>query len=109
LIITNFQTAQAGTYQMVAVNSLGAAVAGPASLLLNSTMRLDSLMPNATNHLFQMRLVGVANTNYVIQASTNLTTWITLATNNSPTGLWVFTDAQSTNFLQRFYRAMPNL
>jgi hypothetical protein len=92
---------------MTASNAMATVVTAPASLYLNSPMRMDSAGLNATSHLFQMRLIGVANTNYVVQASTNLTTWAPIATNSSSTGLWVFTDAQSTNFAKRFYRAVP--
>ena len=107
LAITNFQAAKAGTYQLVASNGLGSVVAGPAELLLNDQLHLDSFGNNLTNHCFQMRLVGIANTNYILQASTDLSAWVSIATNSSPTGLWTFTDTQSTNFLMRFYRAVP--
>lgn len=107
LTITNFQSARTGTYQMVATNSVGLAAISPTSLLLSSPMHLDSFTVNRTNRCFQMRLVGPGSTNYVIQASTNLTTWVPIATNTVPNGLWTFTDLQSTNFTQRYYRAVP--
>jgi len=54
-----------------------------------------------------MRLVGVAGSNYVLQASTDMVNWVPIATNTPATGLWNFTDGQSTNFMRRFYRAVP--
>ena len=105
--ITNFQAAKAGNYQMVATNSLGWSVTSPAYMVFNSGLHLDSSAQVGPNHLFQMRLVGTANTSYVIQASTNLLDWVALATNTVPNGLWTFTDLQSTNFPGRYYRAVP--
>jgi len=92
---------------MTAVNPTGSVAGAPASVLLNGPMRLDSFTSSPSNHLFQMRLVGIANTNYVLQASTDMVTWIPIATNSAPNGLWTFTDTQSTNFPNRYYRAVP--
>jgi uncharacterized repeat protein (TIGR01451 family) len=110
--ITNLQSATAGTYQMIATNSLGTAVTVPACLLLNSSLHLDSCSVGAagvgtSGNGFQMRLVGVAGSNYVLQASTDMVNWAPIATNTPATGLWNFTDGQSTNFVRRFYRAVP--
>ncbi len=105
LTLTNFQAGSAGNYQMIAANNVGSAGTAPASILLNGPAHLDQSGMNATNRLFQMRLVGIANTNYVILASTNLITWTPIATNASGTGLWTFTDTHSTNFPGRYYRA----
>lgn len=112
MTITNLQSATAGTYQMIATNSLGTAVTVPACLLLNSALRLDSCSVGtsgggASGDCFQMRLVGVAGSNYVLQASTDMVNWTPIATNAPATGLWNFTDVQSTNFVRRFYRAVP--
>jgi hypothetical protein len=41
----------------------------------------------------------------VIQASTDLQTWIPLQTNLLGSGPLYFSDSQSTNNVQRFYRA----
>ncbi|HEX4646400.1 MAG TPA: immunoglobulin domain-containing protein, partial [Verrucomicrobiae bacterium] len=110
--ITNLQSATAGTYQMIATNSLGAAVTAPICLLLNSSLRMDSCSVGAagggtSGNCFQLRVVGVANSNYVIQASADMVNWVPIATNAPPTGLWNFTDGQSTNFTRRFYRTVP--
>jgi len=51
---------------------------------------------------------GIPGSTYWVEAATNLTppmNWTPLSTNVAGTnGLWQFTDAQATNFLQRFYR-----
>lgn len=62
------------------------------------------MMPGSLNKrgAFTMN-VGIPSTlPYVIMASTNLTTWRPLLTNNVP-GLLNFTDFDSTNYPQRFY------
>jgi uncharacterized repeat protein (TIGR01451 family) len=107
LTVTNFQSCSCGNYQMTAANNVGSGATTPALLLLNGPMHLDQAGISSANHAFQMRLVGYANTNYVLQASTDMTTWVPIATNSSPTGFLTFTDPQSTNFLHRYYRAKP--
>ena len=104
LTVSAINPGKAGTYAMVATNTVGSVITIPAAVVLNSPMHLDSFGPNPTNNLFQMRVVGFANTNYTISASTDMVHWVPLATNSSPTGLWSFTDAQSPNFSRRFYR-----
>ncbi|HWY75872.1 MAG TPA: immunoglobulin domain-containing protein [Verrucomicrobiae bacterium] len=107
LTVSNFQFCSCGNYQMTAANNIGSAATTPASLLLNGPMHLDQAGVSSANHMFQMRLIGYANTNYVLLASTNMITWAPIATNSSPTGLLTFTDPQSTNFVRRYYRAKP--
>ncbi len=106
LTITNFQSAKVGSYQMMATNILGWATTTNVSLLLNNVLHMDTCGMNCTNHQFQMRVVGMANTNYVLLASTDMKYWAPIATNKSATGLCVFTDGQSTNYARRFYRVV---
>jgi len=56
-----------------------------------------------TNNQFQFSLTGVPGYSYVIQASTNLTSWVSIKTNTSP---FTFTDPQTTNYSYQFYRAI---
>jgi len=57
-----------------------------------------------TNKQFQFTVNGWIGTNYVVQATTNLTTtnWISLKTNAAP---FQFTETNANSFSQRFYRA----
>ena len=56
----------------------------------------------------QLQLSGVPDHSYVLLASTNLAAWTPIATNTAgPDGRWFFTDLQSTNLPQRFYRGIP--
>ncbi len=58
-----------------------------------------------TNNGFHLTLQGTNHVYYVIEATTNLTTWTPLFT-NLPTGSWLeFVDHGSTNYPVRFYRA----
>ena len=52
---------------------------------------------------FQLSVTNDAGSSVVIQASTNLVTWLPVATNVAP---FTFTNFDSTNFQQRFYRAV---
>jgi hypothetical protein len=56
---------------------------------------------------FGFNLCGVAGQNVVIEASTNLTNWVPLATNRLRLDPLYFSDPVSTNLTQRFYRAVP--
>jgi hypothetical protein len=58
-----------------------------------------------TNGVFGFDVAGPAGSNVVIQASTNLQTWIPLQTNLLGSGLLHFSDAQSPANRHRFYRA----
>lgn len=57
-----------------------------------------------TNRQFQFRLAGTSGQSYILQGSTNLTSWTSLLTNTTP--LFDYTDTNATNFHNRFYRAL---
>lgn len=55
----------------------------------------------------QLQMSGVPDHSYILQASTNLTAWSSIATNTAgPDGLWIHSDLQSTNLPYRFYRSI---
>ncbi len=57
-----------------------------------------------TNGSFKLRVEGLPGVAYLVQASTNLTSWSALATNiGAP---FDFLDAASSQFQQRFYRTL---
>lgn len=63
----------------------------------------------ATSSPFELRVFAATNLICVVQVSTNLASWIPLATNTtSAGGSFDFTDGQSTNFPRRFYRAVAS-
>jgi subtilisin family serine protease len=58
---------------------------------------------------FQLHVSATTNLALVIQASTNLASWFPIFTNTtSASGAFNFTDDQSTNSPQRFYRAVAS-
>jgi hypothetical protein len=73
-----------------------------ATLRLPILPRLEVLSSNAAP--FQLRFTGQTNRSYCIQATEDWRTWQNLDFFNLPTGTGTFTDLQSSNFGQRFYR-----
>jgi hypothetical protein len=67
-----------------------------------------------TNGQFNLQMAGLVGKGYVLQASTNLTTWVSIQTNEPapdpnvalPTNAFNFTDSAATNFPWRFYRTV---
>ena len=57
------------------------------------------------SNCFTFNLAAVAGQTVIIEASTNLVNWSALSTNTLESGLFLFSDPTSTNFLERFYRA----
>jgi uncharacterized protein DUF1565 len=53
----------------------------------------------------EIELRGYAGQSYVIEASTNLTSWDAISTNVAELGALIFRDSHATNFSHRFYRA----
>jgi hypothetical protein len=59
-----------------------------------------------TNKQFQLGFFGVAGSNYVLQATTNLLNWVSLSTNAAPASMFNLLDPGATNFQRRFYRVI---
>ncbi len=103
LTLLNFQSANEGLYHFGATNLAGSALSSEAMLLANTWLRLTNQV--RSNGVFHALVVGVATSNYIIQAAYDLGSWTNIATNNLSSGLWNFTDA-STNGSTRMYRAV---
>jgi len=66
------------------------------------------------NGTFNLSMAGLFGKGYILQATTNLTTWTSIQTNSPAadpnvaltTNIFTFTDAAATNFPRRFYRAI---
>ena len=107
LTLTNVQTSDAGTYDMVAHNYYGVVHSLGATLtVLMPAIPATLSAPTYTTNQFQFTVTGTAGSNYVVQVATNLaspTTWLSLFTNASPfTGV----DSNAHSHSQRFYRAI---
>jgi hypothetical protein len=107
LTVTNFQATNQGNYDVVVTNLVGAVTSSVAALYLNSPLRFGSMTFSPTGG-FAAILLGMANSNYVLQASTNLATtnWVPVLTNSSPFGIVPLADTNTQNHPNRFYRTV---
>ena len=102
LSLTNFQAAQQRRYDVVVTNTAGSVTSLVATLYLNAPLRFTNRI--VAGGRFSALLLGAAGSNYVVQASSNLTTWVSLTTNASSTGLINFSETNAPGG-RRFYRA----
>ncbi|PWU20086.1 MAG: hypothetical protein C5B50_04830 [Verrucomicrobia bacterium] len=101
----------AGNYSFTAkafANSGLSSTSAPVAIFVETNAFL-SAPRRATNGLFQLTVTGIAGQTYILQASSNCTAWIPLATNSAPANTFLFTDPASTQFQNRFYRTRQNL
>jgi len=94
----SFTTAGTNTAHSVAEANLAGT---PVSLVIITTNAAFGF----TNGVFGFDVAGPSGSNVVIQASTNLQTWVPLQTNLLGSGLLYFSDSHSPANRQRFYRA----
>jgi hypothetical protein len=59
-----------------------------------------------TNGMFQVKLLGQVGKSYILQATTNFTTWVSLNTNVVSSSPFYMLDSGSTNFQYRYYRVI---
>jgi hypothetical protein len=59
-----------------------------------------------TNQQLQLGFAGVPGSNYVLQATTNFSTWTPISTNNALTNKFNLLDPKATNYPYRFYRVL---
>ena len=104
MTVANFQATNEASYDVVVTNTAGAVTSAVARVYLDAPLRFVECGMDAGNG-FTGVLVGAGDTNYVIEASTNLADWVDLATNSSPNGIVDFVDTTVARFELRFYRA----
>jgi autotransporter-associated beta strand protein len=68
--------------------------------------QLTAVPALTANQLTMLTVTGESNLSYQVQASTNLTNWITLFTTNSPVLPLNWIDTNTGSFLKRFYRIL---
>jgi hypothetical protein len=56
--------------------------------------------------IFQIRLVGQVNQQYILEASPNFLQWQAISTNTATDGIIFFVDPDAPNYTNRFYRAL---
>jgi len=110
MLTLNFQVSALGAYTNTAVVSSASTDPNPddnsivvsaSSAPIVAPVLVPSFLLSA--HGFQLSVTNNAGSSVVIQASTNLVTWLPVTTNVAP---FTFTNFDSTNFQQRFYRAV---
>jgi uncharacterized repeat protein (TIGR03806 family) len=97
--LLNNATLSASAFATGYVNSVSAN-----ALFLVQPLRFTS--QGFTNNAFTLSFAGATGSNYVLQASTNLSDWVSISTNTAPTNLFLLTDQDATNFPYRFYRVL---
>lgn len=101
LVITNTTTLSAAAFEAGFNNSV--ASVGTFTVL----PRLFFTSPGAfSNGTFEVQLSGAANQKYILQASDDLKSWLSLGTNVPLSSPFYLADPQATNFTHRFYRVM---
>src|SRR5207237_3377165 len=60
-----------------------------------------------SNGLLQLVIVGQTGPDYTVQGSSDLTTWRTLLTTNSPSLPLLWRDVEAAHYRWRFYRVWP--
>jgi hypothetical protein len=99
----NVQLSDAGNYTVVASNSAGSTTSATAVLSVYNSAAATLSSSAYSNDQFQFSITGVPGFSYVIQATTDFTSWTPIQTNTSP---FTFTDTATTNYAYRFYRAV---
>ena len=104
LSLTSVGAFNGGSYTLVVSNSAGSVTSAVATLTIAMPSKLLVTPSFTPNGGLQVDLVGTPGTNYVIEASTDLSFWTPLDTNASP---FTFTDPNAVSLPLRFYRAHP--
>jgi len=103
LTVSDVRAAKEGSYQVVASNGEGAVRSALAVVLLDNPVGIH--YNTTASCRYHLRLTGPAGRTFILQTSTNLTTWSAVFTNAAPSGIVEFNDAGITNTRSRFYRA----
>jgi hypothetical protein len=77
-----------------------------ASALFNAQPLYLASMGFSPNNGFQLELLGMTGSNYVLQATTNFIDWTPIVTNMGATNLLNLMDIDASNFQYRFYRVL---
>ncbi len=104
LTLPNLNTNNAGSYLVAITNLYGSVTSSNAVLSVYATAAATlNVFSFSGDNGFQFQVAGVPGFNYAVQESTNLIDWASLITNTSP---FYFTDTNTANFPQQFYRAI---
>jgi hypothetical protein len=100
IMLTNSVTVNANAFEAGFNNSVAAS--GVFTILPSIFFTASAF----SNGVFQLQLSATPNQTYVLQASTNLTKWVSVSTNTPSATPFYLTDPDATNFSSRFYRVL---
>lgn len=100
LTLHKVSTANSGIFSVTVSNNYGSA-SSTASLTVGSQGTANDTPVPALPNGFNFTVAGITDTNYAVEASSDLVNWTALQTNVAP---FVFVDTNSSQFSQRFYR-----
>ena len=102
LTLKKVSTAQTGLYTVSVTSAFGSTNSRAALTVYDSPAATLGTMTRAANGNFTFPVTGIPGYKYVVQATTDLTHWTSVQTNNSP---FVFEDRQTSENEKRFFRA----
>jgi len=105
LALPSAHAADAGGYDVTVSNFAGQVSSVPANLTVSLRPTL-SCAPAISNGVAKLNLTGTIGDRYLVQISSNLSTWSDSITVTNLTGTAQFTDTQASNYSRRFYRCL---
>jgi hypothetical protein len=107
LLLTSIQPGQAGNYDVTVSNAVATATSSVAvvSVSVNNVPVQLNWIYDQPNGQPRFRLTWTADQDFVIEASTDLLSWLTLMTNAAPLRASEFLDPGTGLHPQRFFRA----
>ena len=102
LTLNKISSAQAGVYSVKVSSPFGSTNSLAALTVLETPAATLGTMTRNGNGNYTFPVTGISGYKYVVQATTDLTHWTSVATNTSP---FVFEDTQSADNEKRFFRA----
>jgi hypothetical protein len=91
---------------VILTSTLGASRTSSNAVLtvVSAPVSVTSAKPGPSG--FQLHLTGITGANFVVYASTNLTTWSPVYTNTSQSGAADYIDTTSPQFRSRYYKVV---
>jgi hypothetical protein len=106
LALTNVQAADAGSFRVVVSNPAASVTSAVATLTVEAPLRFATGGATSySNGVFTLNITGKAGQMFIIQASTNLSTWVPISTNLATGSQVQFADPAAATG-RRFYRAV---
>ena len=108
LTLANVQATNAGVYSVVVTNLAGSIASSNALLTVSSGNYSHPQLSGIvfTNGIFSLTIAGDSGPDYIVQVSTNLISWESIFTNFTPAPPFSWSDANASNYSQRFYRVL---